>query len=243
VGEADGIVLPLLSMLLRLDMPLRRQDQHIVKQLLDLMLVEEPCRQLNNSPTLLGLYRQCDTFSILAIIMNLPNTRHSRPLAISQVPTPATTTRKKKNMSRTGSGVRMGIRGKHPRVGGERRQKMGICHIGLQRMIGRPSQMAVRKKAVRVKGSSMAEHWMGGLLPEGRRRRREKDTSGWDWVYNPRRDREERVEIRWRVMMMETEVYLPLHHMAADEMDTRDHRRPHNYFEPSHPVYHPVQCH
>jgi hypothetical protein len=77
VGEADGIVLPLLSMLLRLDMSLRRQDQHIANQLLDLMLVVEPSRQLNNSPTLLGLYRLFDTFSTQAIIMNLPNTHRS----------------------------------------------------------------------------------------------------------------------------------------------------------------------
>jgi hypothetical protein len=152
MGDADGIVLPLLSTLLKLDMSLHQQDQHIAKQLLDLMLVEELSRHLNNSPTLLGLYRLCDTFSIRAIIMNLPNTHLSLHWAISQVQTPATTTRRRKNMSRTGSEVRMGIRGKHPRVGGERRQKMGICHIGLQRMIGRPSQMAVRKKAVRVKG-------------------------------------------------------------------------------------------
>jgi hypothetical protein len=78
MGDADGIVLPLLSMLLKQDMSLHRQDQHIANQLLDLMLVEEPCRQLNNSPTPLGLYRLFDTFSILAIIMNLPNTHHSR---------------------------------------------------------------------------------------------------------------------------------------------------------------------
>ena len=76
--KADEIVLPLLSMLLRLDMSLRRQDQNIANQLLVLMLVEELFRQLNNLPTLLGLYRLFDTFSILEIIMNLPNTHHSR---------------------------------------------------------------------------------------------------------------------------------------------------------------------
>ena len=243
MGEADGIVLPLLSMLLRLDMSLHQQDQHIAKQLLDLMLVEELSHQLNNSRIQLELYRLCDTFSILAITMNLPNTHRSPHWAISPVPILATTTRRRKNMSRTGSEVRMGIRGKHPRVGGERRQKMGICPIGLQRMIGRPSQMAVRKKAVRVKESSMAEHWMGELLPEERQRRREKGIWGWDLVYNPRRDREERVEIKERAMMKETEVYLLLHRMAVDEMDTRDHRHPHNYFEPSHLVYHLVRCH
>jgi len=75
---ADGIVLLLLLMLLRLDMSLHRQDQRIVNQLLVLMLVEELFRQLNNLPTLLELYRLFDTFSILEIIMNLPSTHRSR---------------------------------------------------------------------------------------------------------------------------------------------------------------------
>jgi hypothetical protein len=65
-------------MLLKLDMSLHRQARRTVNQLLDLMLVEELFRQLNNSPTLLGLYHLFDTFSILAIIMNLPNTHRSR---------------------------------------------------------------------------------------------------------------------------------------------------------------------
>jgi len=46
--EAYEIVLPLLSMLLRLGMSLHRQARHIENQPLGLMLVEELSRQLNN---------------------------------------------------------------------------------------------------------------------------------------------------------------------------------------------------
>jgi len=99
---ADELVLPLLSTLLRLDMSLHPQARHIENQPLGLMLVEERSRQLNNSPTLLGLYRLFDTFYILAIIMNLPNTHRSRHWVISLVPTPATTIKRRKNMSRIG---------------------------------------------------------------------------------------------------------------------------------------------
>ena len=95
--EADELVLPLLSTLLRLDMSLHPQARHIENQPLGLMLVEERSRQLNNSPTLLGLYRLFDTFYILAIIMNLPNTHHSPHWVISQVTIPAMTIRKRKN--------------------------------------------------------------------------------------------------------------------------------------------------
>ena len=99
------------------------------------------------------------------------------------------------------------------------------------------------EKKATVKGSSMAVLWMGELLPEERRRRREKGIWEWDWAFSQREGRAEGAEIRWRVRMKGTEVYLPLHRMVADEMDSRDHRHPHNYFEASHLVYHPVQCH
>jgi len=99
---ADRIVLLPPSTLLRLDMSLHRLAPRIVNQHLDLMLVEELFRQLNSLPTLLGLYRLFDTFSILATIMNLPNTPRSRHLAISQVQTPAMTIRRRKSSSRIG---------------------------------------------------------------------------------------------------------------------------------------------
>jgi uncharacterized protein YjgD (DUF1641 family) len=84
-------------MLLRLDMSLRRQDQHIANQLLDLIQVEELSRQLNNSRIQLELYHLFDTFSILAITMNLPNTHRSPHWVISQVTIPAMTIRKRRN--------------------------------------------------------------------------------------------------------------------------------------------------
>jgi hypothetical protein len=84
-------------MLLKPDTLPRPQARRIVNQHLDLMLDDELSHQPNNLPTLPGLYRLFDTFSILATIMNLPNTLRSHQWDISQVIILATIIKRRKS--------------------------------------------------------------------------------------------------------------------------------------------------